>query len=53
MAELFQRDKSVIARHINNIYKEQELTKESTVAKFAIVPKTLETWLWKLVLYTI
>ena len=42
MAELFQRDKSVIARHISNIYKEQELSKESTVAKFAIVPKKRE-----------
>ena len=25
MAELFQRDQSVIARHIRNIYKEEEL----------------------------
>lgn len=28
MAELFQRDQSVIARHISNIYKEEELTKD-------------------------
>ena len=35
MAELFQRDQSVIARHISNIYKEEELTKEGTYAKFA------------------
>lgn len=40
MALLFGRDKSVIARHISNIYAEGELTKESTVAKFAIVPTT-------------
>jgi len=35
MAELFQRDQSVIARHISNIYKEEELSKEGTYAKFA------------------
>ena len=32
MAELFERDKSVIARHISNIFKEEELDKDSTVA---------------------
>ena len=37
MAELFKRDKSVISRHINNIFKEQELEKNSTVANFATV----------------
>lgn len=37
MAALFQRDKSVISRHINNIYKERELSRESTVAKCATV----------------
>ena len=37
MAELFKRDKSVISRHINNIFKEEELVKSSTVAKFATV----------------
>lgn len=42
MAMLFQRDKSVIARHISNIYSEGELLKESTVAKIAIVPATRE-----------
>ena len=35
MAELFQRDQSVIARHIRNIYKEEELTEEGTYAKCA------------------
>ncbi|MBE6223719.1 MAG: cytochrome C biogenesis protein CycH, partial [Bacteroidales bacterium] len=34
MALLFGRDQSVIARHINNIYKEGELDKNSTYAKF-------------------
>lgn len=37
MSELFHRDKSVISRHINNIYKERELIKEPTVANFATV----------------
>ena len=37
MSNLFERDKSVISRHINNIYKEQELDKRSTVANFATV----------------
>jgi hypothetical protein len=37
MAELFQRDKSTISRHIKNIYTEGELVKESTVANFATV----------------
>ena len=35
MAGLFQRDKSVISRHINNIFKEEELNRNSVVAKFA------------------
>ena len=37
MAELFARDKSVISRHINNIYNEEELDRNSTVANFATV----------------
>jgi len=37
MAELFQRDKSTVSRHIRNIYKEGELKREATVAKFATV----------------
>ncbi len=37
MCELFQRDKSVISRHINNIFREGELKRDSTVAKNAIV----------------
>ena len=35
MAELFQRDKSVIGKHVRNIFKEGELKKESVWAKFA------------------
>ena len=35
MANLFQKDRSVIARHISNVYKEGELDVETTCAKFA------------------
>ena len=35
LAELFQRDKSVISRHIKNIFDEGELMRESVVANFA------------------
>ena len=35
MAELFQRDKSTISRHIKNIFDERELDKDSVVAKIA------------------
>ena len=29
MAELFQRDRSVIGKHVRNVFKEGELSKES------------------------
>ena len=35
MAELFQRDKSTISRHIKNIFSEGELLPDSVVANFA------------------
>jgi len=35
MALLFNRDRTVISRHINNCYKEHELDKNITCAKFA------------------
>jgi hypothetical protein len=35
MSELFQRDKSVISRHIKNIFTEGELDEKSVVANFA------------------
>ena len=37
MAELFETDRTSIVRHINNIYKEEELDRESTCAKIAHV----------------
>ncbi len=39
MAELFDRDRSVIQRHIRNILKENELERASTCANFAQVQK--------------
>lgn len=35
MADLFQRDKSTVSRHIKNIFSEGELEKDSVVVKFA------------------
>lgn len=35
MAELFQRDKSTISRHIKKIFEERELQRNSVVANFA------------------
>ena len=37
LCDLFERDKSVISRHIRNIFEEGELHRESTVAKKATV----------------
>ena len=35
IAELFQRNKSTISRHIKNVFEEGELDKDMVVAKFA------------------
>jgi len=35
MAELFQRDKSVISKHIKNVFEEGELAQSSVVANYA------------------
>ena len=52
MAELFGRDRTVITRHINNCYKEGELDKNITCAKFAYMGKdqdqTYETTMYNL-----
>ena len=37
LAELFQRDKSVISKHIKNVFEEGELHENATVAKNATV----------------
>lgn len=36
MSKLFNRDRTVITKHINNIFKEQELDKESNVQKMHV-----------------
>ena len=37
MAQLFNRDKSVISRHLRNVFKDGELSYEATVAKNATI----------------
>lgn len=44
MAELFQRDKSTISRHVKNIFAEGELTMDSVVAKFATTASDGKTY---------
>ena len=39
MAELFQRDKSTISRHIKNIFEDGELSQMATVAQYATVKR--------------
>jgi prophage maintenance system killer protein len=39
LATLFDRDIKTIGKHITNVFKEGELTKEATVAKYATVQK--------------
>ena len=42
---LFERDKSVISRHIRNILKEQELNENSVVAFFATTASDGKTYM--------
>ena len=44
MSELFGRDKSVISRHIKNIFKEEELIKNRVVANFATTASDGKTY---------
>lgn len=44
MTELFKRDKSVISRHIKNIFSEEELDKNSVVANFATTASDGKTY---------
>lgn len=37
IASLFDRDKSVISRHLKNIFNDNELDKNSVVAKYATI----------------
>ena len=44
MAELFQRDKSTISRHISNVFAEGELSREAVVANFATTAADSKTY---------
>ena len=44
MADLFKRDKSVVGKHIRNIFKERELVKDSVWAKFAYTASDGKTY---------
>lgn len=44
MAELFDRDKSVISKHISNVFEEGELRRESVVAKNATTASDGKTY---------
>ena len=44
MAELFERNKSTISRHISNIFSEGELERNSVVAKFATTASDGKTY---------
>jgi hypothetical protein len=44
ISQLFERDKSVISRHLKNIFMDQELVKESVVAFFATTAKDGKTY---------
>lgn len=44
MAELFQRDKSTISRHIKNIFSDGELNRNSVVANFATTASDGKTY---------
>ena len=51
MANLFQRDKSTIPRHIKNIFDEVELIRNSVVANYATTAgddKTYQLDAWKI-----
>ncbi|MDK3155729.1 hypothetical protein QPK87_03930 [Kamptonema cortianum] len=43
IGDLFQRDKSVISRHIKNIFEEGELVRDSVVAESATTAATGKT----------
>ncbi len=44
MADLFQRDKSTVSRHIKNVFSEGELNRDSVVANFATTASDGKTY---------
>ena len=47
IAQLFDVDRSVVTKHLKNIYKSKELLEESTCANFAQVADNGKTYLYK------
>jgi len=50
IANLFERDKSVISRHLKNIFNDYELDKNSVVAKFATTAADGKTIMWNILI---
>jgi prophage maintenance system killer protein len=48
MAELFQRDQSVVSRHMRNVFEEGELDEETNMQKMHITPSGRPTILYSL-----
>src|SRR3989338_2254597 len=44
MAELFDRDKSVVSKHISNLFEEKELQEKAVVAKYATTASDGKTY---------
>lgn len=44
ISKIFKRDKSVISRHIKNIFKEEELEKKEVIAKYATTASDGKTY---------
>ena len=44
MTDLFGRDKSVLSRHLNNVFRENELDRQAVVAKFATTASDGKTY---------
>jgi len=44
MAHLFERDKSVVSRHLKNVFSEHELIEKSVVAKIATTDSVTQKW---------
>lgn len=52
MAELFQRNKSTISRHIKNVFEDGELNPDSVVAFLQQLPLTIKNIRWHIITST-
>jgi hypothetical protein len=48
MAELFGRERSVITKHLRNVFKEGELEEAAVRAKFAHIASNTRSLAWRL-----